>query len=158
MPQEKLNKNTEYPATEKVQKGSCRSSRIKDFCVRLYGVLQKHPYQVLIWIAAAGMVLRLFVSWELLLNDPAVTNPPAETDMATYFALSDGILQGKFPETFYYQPFYYTLFLPFCRLFGSYGGCVATAILQSILGGITVFLAGRSAMRIAGLPGYSAVF
>ena len=153
MPLEKDNKIPEYLSMNNEKNVVGRSENIKKICIQVYSILQKHPYPVLAGIAFAGMILRLFVSFELLQNDPATTNPPVETDMATYIALADGILQGKFPETFYYQPFYYTVFLPFCRLAGSSGGCAVTAILQSILGGITVFLAGRSAMRIAGLSG-----
>ena len=123
----------------------------KNFFSRLVDVFQKYPYLLIAGIAAAGMVLRLLVSWELLQNDPATVSPPAETDMATYITLADRVLQGVFPESFYYQPLYYTLFLPLCRLAGPSSGPAVTAVLQSILGGMIIFITGRSAMRIGGI-------
>ena len=96
------------------------------------------------------MIVRFIVSFELLQNDPAATSPMKESDMATYIRIADEILQGKFPDTFYYQPFYYTIFLPLCRLSGSASAPAVTAILQTLLGGGIIFLAGKCAMRTAG--------
>ena len=78
---------------------------------RFSNFLKAHPYCFLWGITIAGMILRLIVSFELLQNDPATSDPMKESDMATYIRIADGILQGKFPDTFYYQPFYYTIFL-----------------------------------------------
>ena len=94
------------------------------------------PYVPL--IALAAFAVRFAVSCELIRNDPAVTGPSPITDMRTYLDLADGILRGKFPETFYYQPFYYAVFLPLCRI----GGVWLLALVQSLLGGSTVWLAG----------------
>ena len=66
-------------------------------------------------IALLAFLIRFAVSYQLAENDPAVTVPSVITDMKTYLDLADQILKGKFPETFYYQPFYYAVFLPLCR-------------------------------------------
>ncbi|OQA85117.1 MAG: hypothetical protein BWY31_02134 [Lentisphaerae bacterium ADurb.Bin242] len=99
-------------------------------------------------IAVLGFLLRLAVSCELAANDPAAGNPSNITDMKTYLDLADGILRGNLPALFYYQPFYYAVFLPLCRL-----GTTTPYLLilaQSLLGGITVLLAGLSAGMILG--------
>ncbi len=99
-------------------------------------------------IAFLAFLLRLAVSWELAVNDPAVANPSDITDMKTYLGLADGILHGNLPDQFYYQPFYYAVFLPLCRIFMP-GPCVLI-LAQSLLGAVTVFLAGLSAGMILG--------
>ena len=114
-------------------------------------LLKEHPYYFLWGITFLGMIFRFIVSFELLQNDPATTSPMKESDMATYIRIADGILQGKLPDTFYYQPFYYTVFLPLCRFAGSASGPAITAILQTLLGGGIIFFAGKCAMRTAGV-------
>lgn len=99
-------------------------------------------------IAFLAFLFRLAVSWELAANDPAVGNPSNITDMKTYLLLADGILRGDFPRLFYYQPFYYAVFLPLCRLFTT--GPYVLIFVQSLLGAATVFLAGLSAGMILG--------
>ena len=123
----------------------------KNIFSRFYLLLKTHPAYFLAGIAFMGTLIRMAVSFELLKNDPATFSPMPESDMASYIILAEGILQGKFPATFYYQPFYYSVFLPFCRLFGSSSAPAVTAILQSLLGGGIIFLAGKSAMRIGGV-------
>ncbi len=68
--------------------------------------------------------------------------------MATYCALADSILNGKLPETFYYQPFYYAIFLPVCRIFSTSPWLLIA--VQSILGGAAIYLAGLSGALIFG--------
>ena len=92
-------------------------------------------------------MLRLAVSYELIRNDPATGAPSAITDMKTYLDLADGILKGIFPKNFYYQPFYYAVFLPFCRMLGSVW---PLALAQSILGGLSVWLCGLCAQLAGG--------
>ena len=103
------------------------------------------PYLAL--IALAAFLVRFIVSWQLIRNDPAVISPSPITDMKTYLDLADGILRGDFPKNFYYQPFYYAVFLPLCRLFG---GVWLLALAQSLLGGISVYLAGLCARFCGG--------
>jgi len=94
------------------------------------------PYVPL--IALAAFVIRFAVSCELIRHDPAATAPSSITDMKTYLDLADGILRGDFPKIFYYQPFYYAVFLPLCRP----GGAWLLALVQSAIGGMAVWLAG----------------
>lgn len=103
------------------------------------------PYLPL--IALGAFLVRFIVSWQLIRNDPAVTAPSPITDMKTYLDLADGILRGDFPKNFYYQPFYYAVFLPLCRIFG---GVWLLALAQSLLGGISVYLAGLCARFCGG--------
>ena len=103
------------------------------------------PYLPL--IALAAFAVRFAVSWELIRNDPAVAAPSPITDMKTYLDLADNILRGIFPHNFYYQPFYYAVFLPLCRLAGEVW---PLALVQSALGGLSVWLAGLCAQLIAG--------
>ena len=58
-----------------------------------------------------ALLLRLLVCLELA-DAGAVRRPWSGTDMATYRDLAAGILRGEFPDAYYYQPFYYTVFLP----------------------------------------------
>ena len=102
----------------------------------------------LLWlIAAAAFAIRFAVSCELIRSDPAVWAPSPITDMKTYLDLADGILAGKWPQQFYYQPFYYAVFLVLCRLVR---GVWLLALVQSILGGLSVLLAGLCAQLTAG--------
>ena len=70
---------------------------------------------ILACLTLLGLLIRLLVSWQLIGNDPFAYDPPSVTDMATYLQQSREILQGNFPEVFYYQPFYYSVFLPLCK-------------------------------------------
>lgn len=103
------------------------------------------PYLEL--IALGAFLVRFIVSWQLIRHDPAVTAPSSITDMKTYLELADGILRGIFPKNFYYQPFYYAVFLPLCRIFG---GVWLLALAQSLLGGVSVWLAGLCAQFCGG--------
>ncbi len=105
----------------------------------------------LIWLglfSGVAIMLRLIVCVELSAI-PSVTSPPSVTDMATYKQLAQEILAGKFPEVFYYQPFYYAVFLP-CVYFFCGAGAWAPMILQSILGGACAWFTGLIAARIFG--------
>ena len=61
---------------------------------------------VLAILALLAVVLRIVMTVEVVNTDPFAYNPPDVTDMATYHALSRGILHGVFPAEFVYQPFY----------------------------------------------------
>ena len=99
-------------------------------------------------IAVLGFFLRFAVSCELAVNDPTVGNPSNITDMKTYLGLADDLLRGKWPALFYYQPFYYAVFLPLCRLWTT--SPYVLILVQSLLGGATILLAGLSAGMILG--------
>ena len=98
-------------------------------------------------ITIIAFLIRLQVCHELAAVDPQVANPSSVTDMHTYKALASKIMKGEFNQVFYYQPFYYTIFLPtvkFC--FGN--GINAVIFVQCLLSAFTVFLAALSATYI----------
>ena len=98
-------------------------------------------------IAIAGIILRLFVSWQISNITNFVVMPPDITDLATYMKLSRSIINGTFTGAFYYQPFYYAAFLPAVLLvFGQ--NIWALITVQAILGGATIFFAGWIAKMI----------
>lgn len=108
--------------------------------------------------AAGAFLLRMIAGLQLLANDPSVFAPPSSTDMATYRTLSEQILNGSFPAVFYYQPFYYSVFLPLIQcLTGPSGFMIVLA--QSLCGAAAVWfttltawmLGGKRAGVIAGL-------
>lgn len=110
---------------------------------------RKH-FALLLWgIAAFALALRLLAVWELA-GTPFVQTPPAATDMATYLSLGRAVRQGIFPAVFDYQPFYYTLFLPAAWLFSPEAPVGPVLFYQSIIGALTVLLAGLSAAQLFG--------
>ena len=82
----------------------------------------------LLWgIAAAGFLLRLGVACEFSGINGGVNNmlsPPAVSDLRTYITLGTEIARGIFPEEFYYQPFYYAVFLPVVYLLSGTSLCI----------------------------------
>ncbi len=96
---------------------------------------------VLAILALVAVVLRIVMSVQVVNTDPFAYNPPDVTDMATYHALSRGILNGVFPAEFVYQPFYYSVFLPAVKflLRSEYLG---VGIAQSVCVGVIVWFAG----------------
>ena len=105
-------------------------------------------------IVLVAFLLRLAICFSLA-DTPAVRAPSQVTDMATYLHIAKEICAGNWPDHFDYQPFYYTIVLPFCRLF--FGDSPwGFMLLQTLLGAMTVFLAGIATAqifrnRIAGL-------
>ena len=59
--------------------------------------------------------------------------PSTQTDMATYIRLAAEISRGEWPDHYDYQPFYYTVFLPFCLSIVS-SSTVLVMIMQTLLG------------------------
>ncbi len=113
----------------------------------------------LLWIALAAFLLRLGVSAELgAINGGrnSVFEPSTLTDLATYMNLAREILQGGFSGPFYYQPWYYAVFLPGCYLVS--GGAIWFVVgVQALLGAAAAGLAGASAALLAGKrAGYAA--
>ena len=110
----------------------------------------------LLWgISALAVVLRLGVAWEFAAINGgwnSVFHPSSATDLATYMRLGAEVAEGKFHGVFYYQPFYYAVFLPLIRLVA--GASVwAVIVAQSLLGGATAFLAGLCGRRFGGAVG-----
>ena len=90
-------------------------------------------------IFAAALLLRLLVSMQITSGTPSVLRPSPLTDMATYIRLSGEIASGQFPDHYDYQPFYYTVFLPFARIFSG-GSLWGPILLQVLLGAGAVWL------------------
>ncbi len=100
-------------------------------------------------LALLAFALRLLVSSELLANDVQVSNPSGFTDMWTYKDLSERILRGEYVKEFYYQPFYYAVFLPAAHfVFGASAWAVILA--QALTGAGAVLIAGFSAAMLWG--------
>ena len=100
-------------------------------------------------IALAGLIFRLIAGFELYRFDRTVSAPALVTDMATYLNFAREILSGEIPREFYYQPFYYSVFLPFVQFFTG-TSIPAVIIAQSLCGAAAVYLCGILAARIAG--------
>ncbi|MFA5205413.1 MAG: glycosyltransferase family 39 protein [Lentisphaeria bacterium] len=99
-------------------------------------------------IALAALLLRLGVCWELR-GQPAMAAPGNGTDMATYRQIAESLLRGHWPSSFYYQPFYYAVFLPLALL--AAGGSVwGPALAQCLLGAGSVWFTGLVAARLGG--------
>lgn len=110
--------------------------------------LSRKRFWGILWgVVFIGFLVRLTVSFQLKSYDPAVTAPPAISDMATYVKLAEDILKGILPPTFYYQPFYYSIFLPMARFFG---GEIGLILFQSLLGAGIIFLAGKNTLYVTG--------
>lgn len=110
---------------------------------------QKRFYMILGILTLLGMLLRLIVSAQLLKNDPFAFAPPSVTDIATYHKLSDAICEGKFPDFFYYQPFYYTVFLPLAKLLTG-SKIWGPALFQILCGGGIIWFGGLTAALLKG--------
>ena len=106
-----------------------------------------------LWMIAAGaFLLRLGVAFELSQINGGVNNmlcPPSVSDLHTYIKLGQEIARGSFPKEFYYQPFYYAVFLPVIYLCSGFS-IWAVAIVQALLGGATAFLAGLTGKELFG--------
>ena len=111
------------------------------------------------WLVAIAVVigvgLRLCVALEIFASNGGVNNmrlpPNPNTDMATYVKLADEVRTGNFDGPFYYQPFYYAVFLPLIRMLG--GRLWAVVLAQIALGGATIWLAGMIGEKVVGRVG-----
>ena len=104
--------------------------------------------------ALVGVALRMWVAFDFAAINGGVNNmlsPAKVTDMATYIDLADRIVSVTYSEEFYYQPFYYAVFLPLVRIWG--GGVWTVALLQILLGGATIFLVGLIGEKLVGSAG-----
>lgn len=110
---------------------------------------QQKFFLILGSLALLGMLLRFLVSVQLLKNDPFAFAPPDITDIATYHKLSDEICKGKFPDFFYYQPFYYSVFLPLAKLLTG-SRIWGPALFQILCGGGIIWFAGLTAALLKG--------
>ncbi|MCI5779064.1 MAG: glycosyltransferase family 39 protein [Lentisphaeria bacterium] len=102
-------------------------------------------------IALAAWLLRLAAAWEMSRAGNGVGNmftPPPTSDLATYMTLGRACAAGDFPTEFYYQPYYYAVFL--AAIYRMFGGAAvyAVIVIQSILSAATVFLTGWCARKV----------
>ncbi len=97
-------------------------------------------------ITAAALAVRLIFCAEMaaLPQPNPMFHPAAATDPATYMTLAKQIISGDYHGVFYYQPFYYTVFLPACYIVS--GSSVwFTAAVQALLGAGAVWFTGLAA-------------
>lgn len=99
-------------------------------------------------VAGVALLLRLIVCWELS-GTGAVRQPAVTTDMATYQRIAREILDGHWPEFFYYQPLYYAVFLPLVYLLTAQS-VWGLLLVQSLLGATAVWLTGLAGARLFG--------
>ncbi len=107
--------------------------------------------RILIFITVAGWLLRLIAAWEMSVAGDGINNmftPPAASDLATYMALGKACAAGDFPETFYYQPYYYCVFLGSIYFIFGKIALYAVIVIQSLLSAATVFLTGICGRKI----------
>ena len=113
----------------------------------------------LLWIAAAALLLRLGVSAELAAingGNNSVFSPSKLSDLATYMQLARDMAAFRYSGEFYYQPFYYAVFLPVLYLVSGASIWFVIAV-QSLLGAGCCWFAGLAAARIFGRKaGYAA--
>jgi len=100
-------------------------------------------------ITLLAFLIRLWIAYELYENDPTVTRPSTFTDMHTYLKYSRDVLSGSYEGLFYYQPFYYAIFLPVVFFF--IGIKISGVIfIQVILSSATVYITGITAGNLFG--------
>ncbi len=116
-------------------------------------------FRTLLGISVVALLLRLVISWELgTLNYGlnSVFAPSPLSDLATYIKLAKDMANFRYSGVFYYQPFYYAVFLPAIYIVTN-GSVWAVIIIQSLLGAATALLAGLASGRLFGkVAGYVA--
>ncbi|MBE6398659.1 MAG: glycosyltransferase family 39 protein [Lentisphaerae bacterium] len=108
--------------------------------------------RLLLLITAVAWILRLVAAWEMSRAGGGMNNmftPPETSDLATYMQLGQECAAGNFPRTFYYQPYYYAVFLAAINwLCGAKMAVYAVILVQSLLSAATVFLTGWCGRKI----------
>lgn len=102
-------------------------------------------------ITLVALGVRLAVGFELRGGYSPVTRPTPATDMFTYRKYATQILEGSFryDRGFYYQPFYYAIFLP--AAFALLGiGAAAVIVTQALLGAACVWMIGLATAHLFG--------
>lgn len=103
-------------------------------------------------ISLMALALRLIAGWQMYKSVPAVFDPSSQTDMYTYLLYGKQFAEGTYNShggAYYYQPFYYAVFLRVLfTIFGS--DPLVVVIAQSILGAATIFLTGILGARLGG--------
>ena len=112
----------------------------------------RRSWYFVLWGAGLLTLLwRLITAWEISRSGFAysIFSPPQATDLRTYMVLAEEVATGVFSGPFYYQPFYYSVFLPICRWLS--GASVwGVVFIQALLGAVTAMTAGLSTARLGG--------
>ncbi|MCM8535703.1 MAG: glycosyltransferase family 39 protein [Lentisphaeraceae bacterium] len=113
---------------------------------------QKKFWVILIAITIVALGIRLLAGWQMYNNVPGVTEPIPETDMHTYLKYAEQFNTGSYTDfdgAYYYQPFYYAVFLNI--LFAMFGGSILSVVIsQAFLGALTVFFTGLLGAKLLG--------
>ena len=102
-------------------------------------------------LSVAAFILRLIAAWEMAGAGGGYNNvftPFDTSDLATYMKLGRECAAGNFPEKFYYQPYYYAVFLPLCNILFGKIAVWGVIWVQAFLSGMTVFLGGLCGRKI----------
>ena len=112
---------------------------------------EKKFRKILFFISIAALLIRSICAFEMACAGNGVNNmlqPLSTSDLATYMKLGREISQGKLPEVFYYQPFYYAVFLPVIYFICGRFSILAVIAVQTLLSGATVYLAGMCGAEV----------
>ena len=107
--------------------------------------------KILFFISIAALILRGIAAFEMACAGSGINNmlaPLPTSDLATYMRLGREISQGKLPEVFYYQPFYYAVFLPVIYFICGKFSILAVIAVQTLLSSATVYLAGMCGEKV----------
>jgi len=114
-------------------------------------IYRRSWYIALLGAGLLALVWRLIAAYEISCGEFAfsIFAPAKATDLRTYMVLAEEVASGKFSGPFYYQPFYYSVFLVLCRWIS--GSSVwGVVIIQALLGAFTAMTAGLNAARLGG--------
>ena len=109
--------------------------------------------KILLIVSLLAFTIRLIAGWQMYSEQQLpVQNPTTQTDMHTYMKYGRQFVEGTYTDhggAYYYQPFYYAVFLRFLfTLFGS--DPLVVVVAQAILGALTVLLVGMLGARLGG--------
>lgn len=112
---------------------------------------EKYFRKWLFFISIAALLLRCIAAFEMACAGGGINNmlePLKTSDLATYMRLGREISCGKLPDSFYYQPFYYAVFLPVIYLLSGKFAILGVIVTQILLSSATVYLAGMCGAKI----------
>ena len=123
--------------------------------------ISRRSWYIALWGAGLlALAWRLITAYEIAHDRYALSifMPAQATDLRTYMVLAEEVANGKFSGPFYYQPFYYSVFLVLCRWLS--GASVwGVVFIQALLGAFTAMTAGLSAARLGGrIAGLTAAY
>ena len=110
--------------------------------------MKRRDFFITLTIIVGALLLRVVAAVQLASGAAAVYNPSPATDMATYWELSGKIIHGDYSGVFYYQPFYYAVWLPALRLVWNSINMVIAA--QTVIGVLVVLLTMSTGKMIGG--------